>query len=109
MKRVSDTAPKFNAGRSALPALLLLLVATLWPAVEANAAGRLAEFLGKVTAAEIDPAADRFGDVEGDPPAARLLKGDKLVGYVFLNQDVVDSTGYSGKPVDIVVGIDLDA
>jgi len=106
---VSDTALRFHAGRSALPALLLLLVAALWPTTQASAAGRLAEFLGQVNVSTIDPAADRFGDVEGDPPAARLLKGDKLVGYVFLNQDVVDSTGYSGKPVDIVVGIDLDA
>ena len=90
-----------------LSVLLFLAAATSCPS-EARAASRLAEFLGKVQAAEIDPAADRFGEVEGDPPAAELLKGDRLVGYAFLNADIVDSTGYSGKPINIVVGIDLE-
>ncbi|HKF64477.1 MAG TPA: 4Fe-4S binding protein [Dongiaceae bacterium] len=90
-----------------LSVLLFLAAATSCPS-EARAASRLAEFLGKVQAAELDPAADRFGEVEGDPPAAKLLKGDRLVGYAFLNADIVDSTGYSGKPINIVVGIDLE-
>jgi NosR/NirI family nitrous oxide reductase transcriptional regulator len=92
----------------ALLSVLLFLAAATWCPGEARAASRLAEFLGKVQAAEIDPAADSFGEVEGDPPAAKLLKGDRLVGYAFLNADIVDSTGYSGKPINIVVGIDLD-
>ncbi|MBN9547705.1 MAG: FMN-binding protein, partial [Alphaproteobacteria bacterium] len=48
------------------------------------------------------------GQVEGSPPAAKLLKDGQLVGYAFVTGDVVDSTGYSGKPINIVVGIDLD-
>ncbi|RWB72553.1 MAG: regulatory protein NosR [Mesorhizobium sp.] len=59
-------------------------------------------------AADVNPAADSFGEVEGNPPAAKLLNGGQLVGYVFVTGDVVDSTGYSGKPINIVVGIDLE-
>lgn len=91
-----------------LIAVFVLLLAVLWLPYEASAAGRLGEFLGGLKAADIDPAADSFGEVEGTPPAAKLLKGGQFVGYAFLTGDVVDSTGYSGKPINIVVGIDLD-
>src|SRR5690349_20868890 len=103
MKRDGAIRLRTIGEQLARAALLLLFLAALWPAAEARAAGRLAEFLDKVTATAIDPAADRFGSVDGNPPAAPLLKGDKLVGYAFLNGDIVDSTGYSGKPVNIVV------
>ncbi|MGX7875501.1 FMN-binding protein [Mesorhizobium sp. ORM6] len=38
----------------------------------------------------------------------RSCSRGQLVGYAFLTNDVVDATGYSGKPINIVVGIDLD-
>ncbi|RUU71021.1 FMN-binding protein, partial [Mesorhizobium sp. M2C.T.Ca.TU.009.01.2.1] len=104
--------PDFGLGwRSAslgFLATFLLLFVLLCPQAEANASGRLGEFLSGIKAADIDPAADSFGEVEGNPPAAKLLKGGQPVGYAFLTNDVVDSTGYSGKPINIVVGIDLD-
>ncbi|TIU22264.1 MAG: hypothetical protein E5W38_33285, partial [Mesorhizobium sp.] len=58
-----------------LIAVFVLLLAVLWLPYEASAAGRLGEFLGGLKAADIDPAADSFGEVEGTPPAAKLLKG----------------------------------
>jgi NosR/NirI family nitrous oxide reductase transcriptional regulator len=91
-----------------LVAALILIVAVLGLSCEAIAAGRLGEFLGRIKASDIDAAADRFGEVGGNPPAVKLLKDGQLVGYAFLTNDVVDSTGYSGKPINIVVGIDLD-
>jgi NosR/NirI family nitrous oxide reductase transcriptional regulator len=96
-------------GQSRIVALATLLLGLMlgWPAA-AGAESRLGEFLGRLRASDIDPAADRFGAIEGIPPAAPLLRGDQLVGYAFLNADVVDSTGYSGKPINIVVGIDRD-
>ena len=87
----------------ALLALLLLLA----PAGAALAASRLPEFLGKVEPAEILPEADRLGPVRGDPPIAPAYKGDQLVGFAYLNSDFANSVGYSGKPIHIVVGIDL--
>lgn len=87
---------------------LVALISAISPA-QVCAKGRLEEFIGRVQPAEIDPSADRFGAVEGDPPVAPLLHDGQVVGYAFLNADVVDSTGYSGKPINIVIGLDRDA
>ena len=92
-----------------LAALAGLVAVGLAAPGPAAAKGRLDEFLPKLTPADIDPAADAFGPIAGDPPMAPLLQHGTVVGYAFLNADVVDSTGYSGKPICIVVGLDRDA
>lgn len=66
----------------------------------------LERYLTDIAPAEIVPGADRFGPVEADPPLARAWRGDEVVGTVFLNSDYVNSVGYSGKPIHVVVGID---
>src|SRR5262245_19118729 len=72
----------------------------------ALAAGRVQEFLEKAQPAELVPGADRFGAPQGDPPLVPAYQGDRLVGYVYLNSDFTSSIGYSGKPIQILVGID---
>jgi NosR/NirI family transcriptional regulator, nitrous oxide reductase regulator len=72
----------------------------------AMADGQLTTFLEKVQPAELFEGADRFGDVEGDPPIAPVYRGDELLGYAYLNSDFTSSIGYSGKPIHIVVGIE---
>lgn len=52
------------------------------------------------------PAADRFGDAEGTPPANAAYAGDKLIGYAFLTADMVAIPAYSGHPINVLVGID---
>jgi NosR/NirI family transcriptional regulator, nitrous oxide reductase regulator len=81
--------------------VLLLSVAN--PAV---AAGRVQEFLPKAQPAEFFPGADRFGAPQGDPPLVPVHQGDRLLGYVYLNSDVTSAVGYSGKPINLLVGID---
>jgi transcriptional regulator of nitric oxide reductase len=54
------------------------------------------------------PGAERIGMVTGEPPAAPVFRGDALIGFVFSTQAVVRSTGFSGKPLDVAVGIDTD-
>lgn len=97
------------------PALLLAIAAALTicgaitlraPAI-AQATSHLQGYLKQLELPEVFPGADRMGPIEGDPPAAAAYKGDQLLGYVYLNSDVVNSTGYSGKPINIVIGIDL--
>jgi NosR/NirI family nitrous oxide reductase transcriptional regulator len=95
MGRVAGTALIFIA----------LVVAAASPA---QADSRLGEFLKAIQPADIFPSADRFGPIDGKPPAAPAYAGDQLLGYVYLNADVVDSTGYSGKPINIVIAIGLD-
>jgi NosR/NirI family nitrous oxide reductase transcriptional regulator len=53
------------------------------------------------------PDADHVGEIEGQPPTAPAFKDNKLIGYIYLTSDVVNSAGYSGKPVKILVGLDL--
>jgi NosR/NirI family nitrous oxide reductase transcriptional regulator len=85
--------------------LLLTLLLSLASA-SARAEGLLATFLGKAQPSELVAGADRFGAVEGTPPTAPIFKGNELLGFVYLNSDVVDSTGYSGKPIRILVALD---
>lgn len=89
--------------------LMLLVIASgaAWlPAtVSAQELGR---FLEMIEPADIFPGVDRLGQPEGDPPVARAFRGGQHVGYVFLNADFVNSTGYSGKPIFILVAIDKE-
>jgi len=70
------------------------------------AANRLQDFLPKAQPFDLLPGADRFGSLEGDPPVVPLYKGNERLGYAYLNSDFANSTGYSGKPIHILVGID---
>lgn len=72
---------------------------------EARAAGRLSDYLGKAEPAELVAGANRFGPLQGDPAIAPAYKDDQLLGYVYLNSDFANATGYSGKPIQILVGI----
>ncbi|WP_375262802.1 4Fe-4S binding protein [Palleronia sp.] len=72
----------------------------------ASAADRLPEFLDQIDPATVVPGADRFGDAAGSPPVVPALAGDEVLGFVFLNSDFADATGYSGKPINIAAGID---
>src|ERR1019366_1230735 len=73
---------------------------------EAQAAGRLNDYLGKAEPAELVAGANRFGPLQGNPAIAPAYKDDQLLGYVYLNSDFANATGYSGKPIQILVGID---
>ncbi len=54
------------------------------------------------------PDADRFGELEGDPPAAAVYKDGEVIGYVFESSDSVKIPAYSGKPVNLLIGIDME-
>ncbi|MBJ6125599.1 NosR/NirI family protein [Microvirga splendida] len=81
------------------------MILLLW-AGQALAAGRVQEFLPKAQPSEFFPGADRFGTPQGDPPLIPVQQGDRLLGYVYLNSDFTGTTGYSGKPIHMLVGID---
>lgn len=69
-------------------------------------AASLVDFLGKVAPSDLAPGADAFGPIRDDMPAAPILKTGERVGWAFLNTDFVPATGYSGKPIHILVGLD---
>jgi NosR/NirI family nitrous oxide reductase transcriptional regulator len=83
-------------------AILIAACALAWsPAY----AGDLATYLPKVSPSEFFPGADRFGPLQGDPPIVPVYGGDQLQGFVYLNSDLANSVGYSGKQIHILVGI----
>ena len=73
---------------------------------DAASAADLKSYLSKVAPADFFPDADRFGSPQGDPPIVPAYRGDQLLGFVYLNSDFANATGYSGKPIQILVGID---
>ena len=83
-----------------------VIVVWSFPAHAESDAAKLAAFLGKVSASDIVPGADRIGPVREAPLVAPAYRGDQLLGHIFLNSQYVDANGYSGKPIYILVGLD---
>ncbi|MEM7641634.1 MAG: 4Fe-4S binding protein [Pseudomonadota bacterium] len=73
------------------------------------AADTLATFLPELTATDFADDADGFGAIDPDTQVAPVLRGGETLGHVFLTSDFVGTTGYSGKPIHVVAGIDADA
>ena len=69
-------------------------------------AADLNTYLSKVAPADFFAEADRFGPPQGDPPIIPAYRGDQLQGFVYLNSDFANAVGYSGKPIQVLVGID---
>lgn len=84
-------------------ALIVAVFAFL--ALPALAASRVQEFLGRVQPADFFAGATRFGLPQGEPALVPAYQGDRQLGYVYLNADVTSATGYSGKPIHMLVGI----
>jgi NosR/NirI family nitrous oxide reductase transcriptional regulator len=94
--------PKIQAIKAALAVVLIVM---LWGA-DVRAAGRLNDYLSKAQPADLVPNANRFGPLQGEPAIAPAYKDNQLLGYVYLNSDFANAVGYSGKPIQVLVGID---
>lgn len=94
-----------SVNRIVVFAALAVLGWFAWPG-EACAAGRLSDYLAKAEPAELVAGATRFGPLQGDPAIAPAYKDDQLAGFVYLNSDFANAIGYSGKPIQLLIGID---
>ena len=72
---------------------------------EVQAAGRLSDYLVKAEPSELVPGANRFGPPQGEPAIVGAYKDDQRLGFVYLNSDFANAVGYSGKPIQLLVGI----
>nr|WP_281496086.1 NosR/NirI family protein [Marivita sp. S6314] len=72
-------------------------------------ADTLAHFLPDLAATDFVADADGFGAIDPETKLAPVLRGGETVAHVFLTSDFVGTTGYSGKPIHVVAGIDADA
>ncbi len=52
------------------------------------------------------PKATVIGDKQTSPPVWPVYQLQELIGYVFETRDLTDITGFSGDPIDLLVGID---
>ncbi len=75
----------------------------------ANAESLIGRFLDDAPVSEIVPGADTYGSLRSDVPVVPALKNGEIIGYAFLTSDFVTTTGYSGKPIHIVMGVNTDA
>lgn len=100
---------KHREARHGYPPLIgiFISIVLLCCALAANAAQaqRLPDFLKTIAIAEIFPGADRLGPPEGKPMTARAYAGERALGRVYLTSDVVNTRGYSSKPIDVLVGL----
>lgn len=89
----------------------LILVFTLLIAVHApgpvSAAGDFQRLITKIDLQKVFPGAERLDEPSGNPPVAPVITAGKIAGYVYLNSDFAGATGYSGKPIHVLVGLDL--
>ena len=101
----SDSGFRATVYRVFLLVMVLAAQATAAPATPDYA---LERFVAELGPQEAFPGADELGAVDGDPPVVEAFAGGDSIGYVFLNSDFVNSTGYSGKPIHQLIAIDLD-
>ncbi|MCZ4281406.1 4Fe-4S binding protein [Kiloniella laminariae] len=118
----SDTAaltPVFSQGTvlvhavvALLVSLSLLFVLTAPGLAEsksyaAPSGGNFARYSNEIIAEELFPGASSLEPVAATPPYAKIIADGEEVGFAYLNTDFVNATGYSGKPIHVMVGIDL--
>ncbi len=65
-------------------------------------------FRAKIPASEFVAGATAYGPRHNDIPVLPVFKGQTLIGYAFITSDFVSTTGYSGKPIHVMVAIGLD-
>jgi NosR/NirI family nitrous oxide reductase transcriptional regulator len=101
----------WNASWRLWPASLwcaaLLVVVAAWPAGAQTPF--LPAFLGDIPATELIEGADAYGPIRDDIPVAPVLKGGETVAWAFITSDFVGTTGYSGKPIHVMVAVTPDA
>ncbi|MBF0097805.1 MAG: regulatory protein NosR [Magnetococcales bacterium] len=82
---------------------IVLLFGLLWGGQRVDAR-EFGAYEVVVQPAEVFSQADRFDPLSGTPLSGKAYQDGKHVGYVFMSSDI----GYSGKPIDVLVGMTLD-
>ena len=95
--------PSARVSRSLLLALLIALLAPLAALAQSP---HLPRFLAEYPAGELVPGASGYGEMHSDLPVAPLLRDGERIGWVFITSDFVGTTGYSGKPIHVMVALD---
>ncbi|MGB5177658.1 MAG: hypothetical protein WBP44_02900, partial [Gammaproteobacteria bacterium] len=54
------------------------------------------------------PQATHIGEFEGEPLAAAVYRDEVLLGYLMRTTDIAPIPAYSGEPITLLVGLDLE-
>jgi NosR/NirI family nitrous oxide reductase transcriptional regulator len=98
-----------NWGRAIIGMIGPVLLCLMALAGTAQSDPIVEKFIPKVPIDELVPGADAYGPMHADLPVLPAQKDGKTIGYVFLTSDFVTTTGYSGKPIHVLMGVDNDA
>ncbi|WP_418904224.1 4Fe-4S binding protein [Cereibacter sphaeroides] len=85
-----------------------LILALMAPTGAVAAPPHVATYAAEVPAADLLPGAEGYGPLREDLPVLPLQVAGQTAGYAFVTSDFVGTTGYSGKPIHVMVGVDLD-
>ncbi len=100
---------KISSQFGVLLSAILMAVLSLWIGPGLSAAdddSLLMQLLQSRNASDLYPGADKLQILADQDRIARASARDELLGYVFVNTDFVDSTGYSGRPIHVLVALD---
>jgi NosR/NirI family nitrous oxide reductase transcriptional regulator len=86
---------------------LLMILCCPLPAALAQQGPVLQDFIDTLEPAAVFPDADRFGDLDVATNTVAVFAGAEQLGYAYVTSDFVSTNGYSGKPIHILVTIDL--
>lgn len=81
---------------------LLLMLVFYRPALAADGAGAIPL---NTSIKAIFPKATRFGAPEQNPPVVPVYQLNELLGYAFKSTDLSDLPGFSGEPINLLIGI----
>ena len=85
---------------------ILILLLALWTS-PGWAETVLGKYLPQVAASDLVAGAEGFGAPRDDLAVAPVTKAGAQVGWAFVTSDFVGTTGYSGKPIHVMVALDM--
>lgn len=84
--------------------LNLLITCSVWAS---DSAAVLNKAMAEFGPNELFPRATRIDEPTGEFLVSAVFRQDEQIGLLFVNSAVVNSVGYSGKPIHILVGVDM--
>jgi len=108
-KRLARGAAAKLAAASLILLIGLIVTASAFKAVAApKTEPYLQQFLGEVPVGRLIKGADHYGRITEELPVAPILANGTTVGYAYITSDFVGTTGYSGKPIHVMVAVDVN-
>ena len=89
-------------------ALIVFMIGSCLGHSAAFANQSLADVLKSVPPSQLLAGADSYGSAGPDKRVSAIEKAGETVGYAFVNTDFDSAIGYSGKPIQILIGLDLE-